>query len=173
MTPAERETAVELVQQAYADGRLQPAELEQRLELALTATSWEDLGPILADLSDDAVLLETTGGNIRRAGDWQVPRRLRVSSEYGRVRLDLSRAVIRHPHIEIDLRLPFGSATIILPAGASANVDGVRTEWGSVVCKVPGSRFAGGPHVRVTGELTYGRLTIRTAHSGSFVRRRA
>ncbi|MFC5819702.1 DUF1707 SHOCT-like domain-containing protein [Nonomuraea harbinensis] len=172
MTPDDREMAVELVQQAYADGRLQPAELEQRLELALTATSWKDLEPILADLPDDVVLLETTGGSIRRAGDWQVPRRLRVSSEYGRVRLDLSQAVIRHPHIDIELRLPFGSATIILPAGASANADGVRTGWGSVVWKAPASRLAGGPHVRITGELTYGRLTVRTAHSGSFVRRR-
>ncbi|MFI7643708.1 DUF1707 domain-containing protein [Nonomuraea sp. NPDC049400] len=160
-----RERAVELVQQAYADGRLDLAEMEQRLELALTAASSQELAPILADLPDDVVRLGSTGGRIMRTGDWQVPRRLSVDSEYGKVRLDLSRARIPYAQVDIELRLAYGSATIVLPAGASANADGVRTEWGRVSCKAAGRARPGELHVHITGELPYGRLTIRNART--------
>ncbi|MFC5827390.1 DUF1707 SHOCT-like domain-containing protein [Nonomuraea insulae] len=158
----DRDRAVELVQQAYAEGRLGPAELEQRLEQALTAASSQELEPVVADLPEErAVQIISTGGRVTRVGDWHVPRHLRVESQYGKARLDLSRAHIQHPLIHIELRLTYGGATIILPAGASADVDGVHTGWGRVICRAPGSRRPGGLHVRITGELTYGRLTVR------------
>ncbi|NUS09365.1 MAG: DUF1707 domain-containing protein [Nonomuraea sp.] len=159
---ADRERAVELVQQAYADGRLDPAELEQRLELALTATTFHDLEPLVADLPDEVVHLASTGGRIVRAGDWDVPRRLRIDSEYGRVRLDLSRAHIPYSRVDIELRLTYGGATLILPAGASANTDGVRTDWGRISFKAPARPHPTHPHFHLTGFLPYGRLTIRT-----------
>ncbi|MER6581432.1 DUF1707 domain-containing protein [Nonomuraea sp. NPDC001023] len=160
---ADRERAVELVQQAYADGRLDPAELERRLELALTATSARELEPIVADLPDEVVRLASAGGAVTRTGDWEVPRRLCVDSRYGRVRLDLSRARVPHGRIDIELLLAYGSATIVLPAGATANADGVRSAWGRVTCKAPGRPRPGHPHVQVTGDLPYGRLVIRQA----------
>ncbi|TMR16594.1 DUF1707 domain-containing protein [Nonomuraea turkmeniaca] len=164
LTDRDRDSAVELVQQAYADGRLNPAELEQRLELALTATSAQELEPIVGDLPPaEVVRLGSTGGRVVRTGDWDVPRRLRIDSEYGRVRLDLSQALIRHPRIDIELWLTYGGGVIILPAGASANADGVRTGWGSVIFKPAGRRRPGGLHVQITGELAYGRLTIRNS----------
>jgi hypothetical protein len=163
VSDGERDRAVELVQQAYADGRLGPAELEQRLEVALTATSSHELEPVVADLPDEVVRLASTGGRVTRAGDWHVPRRLHIESEYGRVRLDLSRAHIPHARIDIELWLAYGGATIILPAGASANADGVRTEWGRVACKAAGRQRPGKLHVHIAGELPYGRLTVRSA----------
>ncbi|SEG88501.1 protein of unknown function [Nonomuraea solani] len=167
MNAADRERAVELVQQAYADGRLDPAELEQRLELALTAASSQELAPILADLPpesrDEVVEIGSTGGPVTRTGDWHVPRHLRVESEYGRVRLDLSEALIRHAEIDIELMLAYGGAKIILPAGASANADRVRIGWGRVICRTAGRPRPGGLHVRITGELAHGRLIVRNA----------
>ncbi|NUW42553.1 DUF1707 SHOCT-like domain-containing protein [Nonomuraea rhodomycinica] len=163
VSDVDRERAVELVQQAYADGRLDPAELERRLERALTATSAHELEPVVADLPDEVVLITTTGGRVTRAGDWQVPRRLRIESEYGGVRLDLSRAHVPYTRIDVELRLGYGSATIILPAGASADTDGVRTAWGRVTCKAAGRPRPGELHVKVTGQMPYGRLTIRAA----------
>ncbi|SDK84409.1 DUF1707 SHOCT-like domain-containing protein [Nonomuraea jiangxiensis] len=162
LSERDREQAVELVQQAYAEGRLDPAELERRLDLALTATSAQELEPILGDLPDEVVRLRSTGGRVTRAGDWQVPRRLHIESEFGKVRLDLSEARIPYPRIDIELRLAHGGATILLPAGASANVDGVRTEWGRVTCKAAGRPRPGGLHVQISGELPFGRLTVRT-----------
>jgi len=176
---------VRQLQQAFADGRLGPVEMEERLERALTAKSHGDLLPLIADLpddpdgtdgtdgtdtpdaSDDVIRLTSAGGRIKRSGDWQVPRLLRVESEYGGVKLDLSQAFVRYPEIDIELRLPYGSATIILPPGATANVDGVRTGWGSVTCALPGRPRPGGLHVRITGELDYGRLRVRSSRGRS------
>lgn len=118
----ERDRAVELVQQAYADGRLGPAELERRLEAALTAASSHELEPVVADLPEEAVRLASTGGRITRTGDWHVPRRLRIESEYGRVRLDLSRAHIPYTRIDVEAEvtppmLNEASCTVDRPGG--------------------------------------------------------
>ncbi|GAA3643111.1 DUF1707 domain-containing protein [Nonomuraea antimicrobica] len=163
----DRERAVALVQQAYADGRLGPAELDQRLELALTATSSQELEPVVSDLphddhGDEVLQIASIGGRVTRTGDWLVPRRLRVESEYGRVLLDLSRAHIPFGQIDIELRLTYGHARVVLPAGASANTDAVHAGWHGVVCRAPSRPRPGTLHVQVSGELTYGRLTIRT-----------
>ncbi|MGH3377892.1 MAG: DUF1707 and DUF4870 domain-containing protein [Actinoallomurus sp.] len=48
---AEREPVVERLQQAYADGRLDMAELDLRLQLAMTSKTRADLDAVLADLS--------------------------------------------------------------------------------------------------------------------------
>jgi DUF1707 SHOCT-like domain len=47
---AERQRAIEILESAYADGRLDHAELEQRAERALTARIAAHLDPLLADL---------------------------------------------------------------------------------------------------------------------------
>lgn len=159
----DRDTSVQLLQDGFADGRLTAGELERRLERALTARSHDDLLAVVSDLTVDMVHLTPRSGRIRREGDWQVPRLLRIDSEYGKVRLDLSHALIRHHRVDIELWLTYGSATIVLPAGASANCDGVRTEWGGVTCKAASYARPGKLHVHLTGELTYGRLTIRNS----------
>lgn len=160
---ADRDLAVQLIQEAYAQGRLTSGELELRLEGALTATAPEQLEPFVADLPggppDDTVELGSAGGRIVRTGDWRVPRLLRVHSKYGGVRLDLSQAFIARPLADIELSLAYGSALIILPRGASANTDGVHTSWGKITTKV--RAYGGHPHLRVTGELGHGHLTIR------------
>jgi uncharacterized Tic20 family protein len=48
---AEREPVVERLQQAYAEGRLDMAELDVRLHLAMTAKTRADLDAVLADLA--------------------------------------------------------------------------------------------------------------------------
>ncbi|MEU8378022.1 DUF1707 domain-containing protein [Streptosporangium sp. NPDC048865] len=168
VSDGERDRVVHRLQQAFADGRLGSGEMEERLGRALTARFHGELLPLVTDLPDgphepdDVIRLTLTGGRVKRAGDWRVPRLLCVESEYGGVRLDLSRALVRHPEIDIELRLAYGSATIVLPPGATADADGVSTGWGTVTCAVPGRARPDGLHVRVTGELGYGRLRVRT-----------
>jgi uncharacterized Tic20 family protein len=48
---AEREPAVERLQQAYAEGRLDKAELDLRLHLAMTAKTRADLAAVTSDLA--------------------------------------------------------------------------------------------------------------------------
>lgn len=51
ISDAEREPVVERLQQAYAEGRLDMAELDLRLHLAMTARTRTDLDAVLADLA--------------------------------------------------------------------------------------------------------------------------
>ena len=48
---AEREPVVDRLQQAYAEGRLDMAELDLRLHLAMTSKTRADLDAVLADLT--------------------------------------------------------------------------------------------------------------------------
>ena len=161
----DRDRTVWRLQQAFVEGRLSPDEMDERLERALMARSQGDLVTAITDLpgarGDEVVELRSTGGRITRAGDWQVPRLLRIESQYGGVRLDLSQAVIEHRRIEIELHLEYGSATIILPPGTTVDANGTQTTWGRVTVR-PARRT--GPerlHVRIAGELGYGHLRIR------------
>ncbi|MFG6197169.1 DUF1707 domain-containing protein [Nonomuraea sp. JJY05] len=163
----DRERTAQQLQHAFAEGRLTQLELEDRLEIALTARTYGDLLGLIDDLpvdqpQDDVVELESKNGHIKRAGDWAVPRRLRAASKYGSVELDLSEAVITHPVVDIELDLAYGSAKIILPDGAVANVDAFRSDWGHVhTSDVPGRPRAGAVHVVISGRTKYGSLAVR------------
>ncbi|MFI9592511.1 DUF1707 domain-containing protein [Nonomuraea sp. NPDC052265] len=164
----DRERTAGQLQQAFAEGRLTRPELEDRLELAFTSKTYGDLLGLITDLpaetapADDVVDLESKSGHVRRSGDWAVPRRLRISSKYGGVELDLSQAVIPHPVVDLELDLTYGSAKIIVPEGAVVNVDAFRTDWGqTVVTDVPGRRRPGVLYLVVTGQAKYGGLRVR------------
>jgi uncharacterized Tic20 family protein len=51
VSDAEREPVVERLQQAYAEGRIDHAELDLRLHLAMTAKTRADLDTVLSDLT--------------------------------------------------------------------------------------------------------------------------
>ncbi len=164
----DRDRAARRLQDAFTEGRLTRLELEDRLELALTARTYGDLLGLVSDLpatqpqADDVVVLESKSGHVKRSGDWAVPRRLRVVSKYGSVELDFSQAAVAHPVVEVELDLKYGSATIVLPEGGAANADRFRSEWGSTsLAGVPGRPRPGSLYLVVSGESTYGRLSIR------------
>ena len=54
---------------------------------------------------------------------------------------------------------------IVLPAGATANVDGVHGSWGEIKSKV-GSVPGTGPHLTITGKAGMGSLTVRGPRTG-------
>jgi hypothetical protein len=62
---------------------------------------------------------------------------LKVDSDYGKVDLDLSRAIIENPVVDIELRLRFGGAKITVPGDAVVDLDDWRTVWKQPVYRVP------------------------------------
>jgi hypothetical protein len=59
---ADRDAAVDRLREAAGEGRLEPEELEQRVDRALRARTYGDLAELLADLPDDGgVLLPREG----------------------------------------------------------------------------------------------------------------
>ncbi|MGW4804100.1 DUF1707 SHOCT-like domain-containing protein [Kitasatospora sp. NPDC004272] len=165
---ADRDSAVERLQLAYAEERISQDELDQRVHAALTATVRAELDAVLHDLPaqapDAAVTLTAVSGRLVRRGPWRVPRVLKVSSTFGKVHLDLSAAVIDHPVVDIELGLGFGRATITVPHGATVDLDGLQQSWKTVRYRPPRTPAATpGPTVRITGTPGFGRLKIRHA----------
>ncbi|WP_326585030.1 DUF1707 domain-containing protein [Streptomyces sp. NBC_00487] len=163
----DRDMAVQRLQEAYAEGHLSHEAMDERLHRALTAKTHSELVPALASLPEKNAGTTSTiaaaGGRIKRRGAWRVPRTLKVESAFGRVHLDLSRAVIEHPVVDIELHLGTGRAKITLPRDAIVDFEDLRTGWKDTLYKPPRRPPAGGPTIRISGAMGFGRLKIRHA----------
>lgn len=173
---ADRERAAERLQRALSEGRITVTELEERLSVVYAARFGADLVPPLADLPGDPLDLRTEQlstpvgpptvlrggmGSLRRVGNWQVPARLRVQSSMGSVLLDFCDATLAHPVVEVELQLGAGSARLLVPDDATADLDKMVTAMGTVRSKVPGRPAYGHPHFRVYGRAGMGSITVR------------
>ncbi|MER7708889.1 DUF1707 domain-containing protein [Kitasatospora sp. NPDC097605] len=163
----DRDTAVQRVQGAYAEGHLSYEEMDERLHHVLTATTHGELAAVLSSLpaepADSTATIGAVGGRITRRGVWRVPRVLKVASALGRVRLDLSRAVIEHRVVDIELELGTGRARITVPRDAVVDLDGLRAGWKDTRYKPRRAADPGGPTIRITGAMGLGRLKVRHA----------
>ncbi|QKG24594.1 DUF1707 SHOCT-like domain-containing protein [Actinomadura verrucosospora] len=163
----DRDTAVRQLQEAYTRGHITHGDMNERLHQALTAKTHSELETALDSLPEDNAARTSTitahSGRIRRRGAWQVPRVLKVESAFGRVHLDLSRAIIEHPVVDIELQLGTGKAKITLPRDAVVDVDDLGTVWKDTHYKAPRRARPGGPKIRVSGAMGFGRLKIRHA----------
>jgi hypothetical protein len=169
----DRDRVAELLRMAAGDGRLTAEELDQRLEVALTARTYGELtaltsdlpaGPGLATAAEpkDLVRVETHSGSARRDGRWVVPRRMEIRVSSGSVRLDFTEAVITQPVLRIDAEVTSGSLTLITKPGIAVDAGDVSIRSGTV--KV---RPHGGPEVpallsiHVSGKVGSGSITAR------------
>ncbi|MGQ4422091.1 DUF1707 domain-containing protein [Streptomyces violaceoruber] len=155
------------LREAYAEGLIAHEVLDGHLHRVLSARTQSELASVVVSLPPEqpgsTATIAAAGGRIKRHGAWRVPRVLKVESAYGRVRLDLSRAVIEHPVVDIELRLGTGGAGITVPRDAVVDVEGLSTGWKDLRYKVPRRSRPGGPTIRISGAMGYGRLKIRHA----------
>lgn len=164
----DRDAAVRRLQEAYADGHISHEEMDGHLGQVLAAKQRSELDSALSSLPAEkpgtTTMIGAASGRIKRRGAWQVPRTLKVASAYGRARLDLSRAVIEHAVVDIELALGTGRAKIIVPRDAIVVLDDLQTGWKDYRYRPPrrssGSR---GPEIRISGTMGFGRLTVRHA----------
>ncbi|WP_097880818.1 DUF1707 SHOCT-like domain-containing protein [Streptomyces sp. st140] len=163
----DRESAVSRVREAYAEQRIAHEEMDDRLDRVLAATTYGELAAALAGLPAEdpgtTATIAAAGGRITRRGAWQVPRTLTVESAFGRVRLDLSRAVITYPVVDIELRLGTGNASITVPRDAIVEVEGLTTGWKDLRYRPRQPSRPDAPRIRFSGAVGYGRLRIRHA----------
>jgi hypothetical protein len=160
----DRDTAVQRLQEAYTEGHISHEELDERLHQVLTAKTHGELARALGSLPENpASRIAAVSGQIRRRGAWRVPRVLKVESAFGKVRLDLSRAVIEHPVVDIELRLGTGGATITVPRDAIVDIEDLSTVWKDSHYQPSRRSRPGGPRIRISGTMGFGRLKIRHA----------
>jgi Domain of unknown function (DUF1707) len=170
----DRDRVVEILRVAAGDGRLTAAELDERLEAALTARTQSDLADLTADLpaaglpggipsqAKELVRIDRMGGNASRVGRWVVPQRMEIRSIGGSVKLDFTDAVITHPVLRIEAEVRGGNLILVTRPGVEVDADDLRAVGGNV--KVPPA--ADRPvilRVAVSGEVWGGNVVARPA----------
>jgi len=171
ISDADRERAAQRLHTALSEGRITLSELEERLAVVYAARYEADLRPPLADLPAETPVAVTPAGpplvlkagmsTIKRTGPWRVPPRIRVLSSMGSVLLDFCEAENPHPVVEIELELGAGSAKLLVPDDATANVDDLVPGMGSVHSSVPSTPHPGHPHFVVHGRTAVGSVRVR------------
>lgn len=171
---ADRERVAHILQRAAADGRLDFAELEERLDRVLQAKTYDDLQRVtsdvpLAEFHDDAepVLPARPESNeitavFKKAvvaGNWLVPARLVVRCIAGEATLDFTDAVMPN-EVTIETYVAMGTLRLTVPEGVAVELDG----GGALVSrsvKTPTKPEPGTPIVRVRGPVFLGEVTAR------------
>nr|WP_184292150.1 DUF1707 domain-containing protein [Nocardiopsis algeriensis] len=183
VSDAERDQVAEVLREAAAEGRITLEELDERLDTVYASRVYADLEPVTADLpagigaaadtlpavaggrstalAGEESVLRSQASTVTRKGEWQVPGRLEVHNKYGTTRLDFREAVLPGPVVELYIDSSWGSAELILPEGATAEVD-VESSWfGMLRNEVDALRNPPAPHFVITGTCNGGGMRIR------------
>jgi hypothetical protein len=158
----DRERAVELLNQAVADGRLTWPEHAERVESVYAARVAPDLLPVLADLGPAGVAVnegtsEVTAvfSKIVRVPD--TSRRIRANSVFGAVVLNLA-SVPPGQHIDVEVSSFCGKVQLMVADDATVIDEGTailgkRAVYGE-------QDGADGPVIRLTGTVKLGNLKV-------------
>jgi hypothetical protein len=169
----DRDRAVEVLRVAAGDGRLTAEELDQRIELALTARTYGELSALTEDLPaqpgvavapkpKDVLRIDRFGANAQRDGSWVVPERIEVAVTGGNVTLDFTEAIIALPSLRINAILVGGNLTLITKPGIVVDTDEVALMGGNV--KMRDRQDTQAPvllRVEVTGKVAGGTIIVR------------
>jgi hypothetical protein len=180
---ADRDRVIELLRAAVADGRLDPAEFDERLDAALAARTIDALTPLTADLipapgRDGALTLPLAGtpakpaaeritikekyGSVRRDGRWTLPRRLALRTAWCDVMLDLTSAVRSAPELVIELKVRGGNVELVLAPGMVVDANGLSVRHSQLaISRDAGDNTPETLHVRLVGRMRHGRIGTR------------
>ena len=131
----ERDAAVERLQIAFAEGRIDDQEFDERMRSALVARTRADLDGLLADLPRSATtatvpsqspgrLLLAMKGGLQRRGRWRVPERLNAVAYKGGCELDLRAAELSFALTTITAVAYKGRVEIVVPPGVRVQMRG-------------------------------------------------
>jgi Domain of unknown function (DUF1707) len=174
----DRDRVVELLRVAAGDGRLTAEELDERLELAMTARTYGELAKLVSDLPapggvadapaprvKDVVRLDCHSGQTVRNGRWVVPQRMELRVTSGHIKLDFTQAVITQPSLQIDAEVRSGHLILITRPGIVIDTDDVVVRSGHVKIRAPwGSDVPEVLRIDVAGKIGSGHLIARPPH---------
>jgi len=180
---ADRDRVIELLRAAVTDGRLDPAEFDERLDKALAARTFDALTPLTADLiaapgSVSALTLPTGGrpakpaaerltikekhGAVRRDGRWTLPHWLVLRTAWCDVRLDLTKAVRSGPELIIEMAVRGGHVELILAPGMVVDANELSVRHTTLaISPDDGGHTPETLHVHLAGRMKHGRIDTR------------
>ncbi|NUP52264.1 MAG: DUF1707 and DUF2154 domain-containing protein [Catenulispora sp.] len=147
---ADRDRVAEALREAYAEGRLDVDEHNERIDRAYKARTLGELTPLLSDLPQrhlTAMPAPTSGGVIgpqasmppeyapgskisaifaeqTRGGRWLVPSQTTAAAVFGSITIDLRDAVLTQREVVIIANAVFGSIQIKVPHGVVVHDEG-------------------------------------------------
>jgi hypothetical protein len=182
---ADRDRIIELLRAAVADGRLDSAEFDQRLDAALAARTIDALAPLTADLiaapgSDGSLALPLAGtpaepaaelitiherhGSVRRDGRWTLPHRLELRTAWSDVMLDLTSAVRSGPELVIELEVRGGNVELVLAPGMVVDANELAVRFTTLaISRDAGDNTPETLRVRLVGRMKHARIDTRWA----------
>lgn len=180
---AEREHSVQLLTGAVVEGRLTLEEFSDRVGIAQTARTREELVRLTEDLpsasSADAAGLpapvapadtpvprharhSATFSRLVRSGPWELPARSSFRTICGTIVIDLSEARLAAAEVELDVFNLCGTVTVIVPEGIDVSVSGGGM-FASQVITPPATRpVPGAPRLRLSTRGPAGTLYVRS-----------
>jgi Domain of unknown function (DUF1707) len=159
----DRDQVAEVLRVAAGDGRLTADELDERLERALTARTYDDLAALVTDLppagnalaplpgplaaalagaagpAKELVKIQVSSGQSQRVGRWTVPARMDLKVTSGHIKVDLTEAVITQPTLHIDAEVRSGHILLVTRPGIAVDLDDVSVRSGHVKVRAPWS----------------------------------
>jgi Domain of unknown function (DUF1707) len=172
----DRDRVVELLRVAAGDGRLTAGELDERLEVALTARTYGELTALLTDLPGvsgfaagalvpepkDVLRIDCHSSSAKRDGRWVVPLRIEARVTSGAVTLDFTEAVITQPSLHIDAEVRSGRLTLVTKPGVLVDTGDVAVHSSTVkVHPPPGPGEPVTLRIDVSGTVHSGHITAR------------
>ncbi len=182
---ADREQVNEVLNTAYAEGRLTREEYDERTDEVLAAKTFDDLIPITRDLVYTGPVPPSTApesagievdpahadqksdrmvavfGGVDRRGRWRVRRHTQAFAMFGGVDLDLREAVFDAPEVEISGLLCFGGMDIKVPEGVEIRDQTVAIFGGTDTKKVD-PPAPGAPVLVLKGTVVFGGIDVKT-----------
>jgi hypothetical protein len=172
---ADREAVAERLRIAAGEGRIDLAELDDRLERAYAARTYGQLQVLVADLpvhpvpvprqdalpEPETLVLKTTAPNIKQSGRWEVPRRIIAETTSGIITIDFTQASCAHREVAVDAVSKTGWIRLILPPGWAARISPSSTNTSHIRNKAPETADPGAPTLIVTGHPVMGYIRIR------------
>jgi hypothetical protein len=181
----DRDQVAEALRVAAGDGRLTGDELDERLERALTARTYDDLAGLVTDLpaagtslvplpgavtaalasaapAKDLVKIHVTSAHQVRDGRWTVPGRMDLQVSSGSVKLDFTEAVITAPTLHIDAVVKSGHLLLVTRPGIVVDLDDVSVKSGTARVYPPrGDSVPVSLRVTVAGTCGSGHIVAR------------
>ncbi|MFE8986334.1 DUF1707 domain-containing protein [Streptomyces collinus] len=187
---ADRERVAEILRDALAEGRLDMAEFEERLDATYQARTYGELAPITRDLPAAGVTAPAvsltkdpaagpdwpgriTGGAgsstwavavmsaFQRKGHWTMPRRFTCFAFWGGGEIDLREANFADREVEINAIAIMGGVDVIVPPGVEVVVRGIGVMGGFDHREEGVPGEPGAPRVVVTGFAFWGGVGVQ------------
>jgi Domain of unknown function (DUF1707)/Cell wall-active antibiotics response 4TMS YvqF len=178
---ADRDRTAEVLRDAFGQGRITVAEMEERLTLVYAAKTYAELEPITRDLPEAGAAAPSPApgavgyrigdtpnvkfsvaimGGAGRHGAWVVPRHYTAFALMGGVELDLREASFAEREVTIEAFTIMGGICVIVPEDIEVVVSGFGL-MGGVDHDASGPGKPGAPRVRVNAFALMGGIEVK------------